>query len=203
MKDGGALLRGAECHFQRACSVSPRSNSVRSSPGSSRRTAMHTARTGKKTHHLCGRKGQVPPQAGLRGRARRPPHGTRSSAPASSAASVGYGADGVLHSAKMLELSGDLPVKIEAVDSRGKDRRGPAARSASIVEKGLVEVSDTMVISVRASKPGVTVACDPGHLRHPRQHRRPRGHRRAVRPGRLPGRHRRLRSRAGRLHRVP
>ena len=58
---------------------------------------------------------------------------------------LGYGTDGVLHSSKMLELSTDLPVKIEAVDSEAKIF-GVLPEVADVVEKGLVEVSDTNVI---------------------------------------------------------
>ena len=57
----------------------------------------------------------------------------------------GFGADGVVHSAKILELSSDLPIMIEAVDSEEKiDTVLPDL--CNIVEKGLVTVSDTMVI---------------------------------------------------------
>jgi PII-like signaling protein len=58
----------------------------------------------------------------------------------------GYGADGVFHTSKMLELSGDMPVKVEAVDSEEKiDAVLPEI--CGIVEKGLVEVSDTTIVS--------------------------------------------------------
>lgn len=57
----------------------------------------------------------------------------------------GFGADGVMHLSKMLELSTDLPIMIEAVDSEEKiDRVLPEI--CSLVEKGLVTVSDTTVI---------------------------------------------------------
>jgi len=57
----------------------------------------------------------------------------------------GYGSDGVFHTAKMLELSTTLPVKIEVVDS--EDMINAVLPDViSIVEKGLVEVSDTNVI---------------------------------------------------------
>ncbi len=59
--------------------------------------------------------------------------------------SAGYGSDGVYHSSKMLTLSGKMPVKIEVVDSEEMiDRVLPDVYQ--IVEKGLVEVSDTEVI---------------------------------------------------------
>ena len=58
---------------------------------------------------------------------------------------AGYGSDGVLHTAKMLELSTTLPVKIEVVDSEDIIN-GIMEDVTSIVEKGLIEVSDTNVI---------------------------------------------------------
>jgi PII-like signaling protein len=58
---------------------------------------------------------------------------------------AGYGSDGVFHMSKMLELSTSLPVKIEVVDSAEMiDSVLPDV--AGIVEKGLVEISDTYVI---------------------------------------------------------
>ena len=58
---------------------------------------------------------------------------------------AGYGSDGVFHTSKMLELSSSLPVKIEAVDSQEMiDSVLPDV--AEIVEKGLVEISDTYVV---------------------------------------------------------
>ncbi|MEJ2683934.1 MAG: DUF190 domain-containing protein [Candidatus Sulfobium sp.] len=58
---------------------------------------------------------------------------------------AGYGSDGVLHTAKMLELSTNLPVKIEVVDSVEMiDKVLPDVYH--VVEKGLVEVSDTNVV---------------------------------------------------------
>jgi PII-like signaling protein len=57
----------------------------------------------------------------------------------------GYGADMVLHSTKMLDLSTNLPLKIEAVDSEEKiDVVLPEI--CEVVEKGLVEISDTLVV---------------------------------------------------------
>jgi PII-like signaling protein len=58
---------------------------------------------------------------------------------------AGYGSDGVFHTSKMLELSSSLPVKIEAVDSE-EMINSVLPEVAEIVEKGLVEVSDTNVI---------------------------------------------------------
>jgi uncharacterized protein len=57
----------------------------------------------------------------------------------------GYGSDGVFHTAKILELSTSLPVKIEVVDSE-EMIRDVMDDITSIVEKGLIEVSDTNVI---------------------------------------------------------
>ncbi len=58
---------------------------------------------------------------------------------------AGYGSDGVFHTAKMLELSTDMPVKIEAVDSEEMINK-VLPDVYHVVEKGLVEVSDTNVI---------------------------------------------------------
>jgi PII-like signaling protein len=58
---------------------------------------------------------------------------------------AGYGSDGVLHTAKMLELSTTLPIKIEVVDSE-EAIKDVLEDVASIVDKGLIEVSDTNVI---------------------------------------------------------
>ncbi|MHB9053638.1 MAG: DUF190 domain-containing protein [Thermoleophilia bacterium] len=58
---------------------------------------------------------------------------------------AGYGSDGQFHTSKMLELSTDLPVKIEAVDAAAKiDSVLPDVYQ--VVDKGLVEVTDTNVI---------------------------------------------------------
>ncbi len=57
----------------------------------------------------------------------------------------GYGSDGVFHTAKILELSTSLPIKIEVVDSE-EMINGVLEEVTSIVEKGLIEVSDTNVI---------------------------------------------------------
>jgi len=57
----------------------------------------------------------------------------------------GYGSDGVFHTAKILELSTSLPVKIEVVDSE-EMINGVLEEVTSIVEKGLIEVSDTNVV---------------------------------------------------------
>jgi PII-like signaling protein len=58
---------------------------------------------------------------------------------------AGYGSDGVFHKSKILELSTSLPLKIEVVDSEDMiDKVLPDV--LSIVEKGLVEISDTNVV---------------------------------------------------------
>jgi len=57
----------------------------------------------------------------------------------------GYGSDGVFHTAKILELSTSLPVKIEVLDS-DEMIKSVLDEVTSIVEKGLIEVSDTNVI---------------------------------------------------------
>ncbi|MHB1055293.1 MAG: DUF190 domain-containing protein [Thermoleophilia bacterium] len=63
----------------------------------------------------------------------------------------GYGADMVVHSSKMLDLSTNLPLKIEAVDSEEKiDLVLPEI--CEVVETGLVEVSDTLVIRCDANR---------------------------------------------------
>jgi PII-like signaling protein len=57
----------------------------------------------------------------------------------------GYGSDGVFHTSKILELSTTLPVKIEVVDSE-EMINDVLPDVTSLLEKGLVEVSDTTVI---------------------------------------------------------
>jgi len=59
---------------------------------------------------------------------------------------AGYGSDGVFHTAKMLELSVSLPVKIEAVDSE-EMINSVLPDVLEVVEKGLVELSDTFVVA--------------------------------------------------------
>ncbi len=58
---------------------------------------------------------------------------------------AGYGSDGIFHTSKMLELSTSLPVKIEAVDSE-EMIKGVMPDVTDIVEKGLIEISDTYVM---------------------------------------------------------
>jgi PII-like signaling protein len=58
---------------------------------------------------------------------------------------AGYGTDGIFHTSKMLELSTGMPVKIEVVDSEEMINK-VLPDVYQVVEKGLVEVSDTTVI---------------------------------------------------------
>jgi PII-like signaling protein len=58
---------------------------------------------------------------------------------------AGYGSDGVFHTSKMLELSASLPVKIEVVDSE-EMINSVLSEVTGVVEKGLVEVSNTNVL---------------------------------------------------------
>jgi PII-like signaling protein len=58
---------------------------------------------------------------------------------------AGYGSDGVFHTSKMLELSASLPVKIEVIDSE-EMINSVLAEVTGIIEKGLVELSDTNVL---------------------------------------------------------
>jgi PII-like signaling protein len=57
----------------------------------------------------------------------------------------GYGSDGVFHTAKILELSSSLPVKIEAVDSE-EMINSVLLEITPLIHKGLIAVSDTTVI---------------------------------------------------------
>lgn len=58
---------------------------------------------------------------------------------------AGYGTDGIVHTAKMLELSTSMPVRIEVVDSEEMINR-VLPDVYHVVEKGLVEVTDTNVV---------------------------------------------------------
>ncbi len=74
---------------------------------------------------------------------------------------AGYGSDGKFHTAKMLELSTSLPVKIEVVDSEEMiDKVLPDVYQ--VVEKGLVEVSDTNIIK---SRPMAFEKGEGGHMK--------------------------------------
>jgi PII-like signaling protein len=64
-----------------------------------------------------------------------------------------YGSHGEVHTAKILELSTAMPLKIEVIDSADMiDKILPEVMS--ILKKGLVEVSDTNII--RYGMPGKT-----------------------------------------------
>jgi PII-like signaling protein len=58
---------------------------------------------------------------------------------------AGYGSHGKLHTAKILELSTTLPVKIEVVESE-EMISVILAEISSVIGKGLIEVSDTNII---------------------------------------------------------
>jgi len=57
----------------------------------------------------------------------------------------GYGSHRVFHTAKILELSTSLPVKIEVVDSAEKID-GILLEITPIVHKGLITVGDTVIV---------------------------------------------------------
>ncbi len=61
---------------------------------------------------------------------------------------AGYGTNGVFHTAKILELSTSLPVKVEVIDSEEVINK-VLPDVYHVVEKGLVEVTDTNVIKSR------------------------------------------------------
>lgn len=58
---------------------------------------------------------------------------------------AGYGRDGVFHTSKMLELSTSMPVKIEVVESEEMINK-VLPDVYHVVEKGMVEVTDTTVV---------------------------------------------------------
>lgn len=58
---------------------------------------------------------------------------------------AGYGSDGIFHTSKMLELSTNMPVKIEVVESEEMINR-VLPDVYHVVEKGMVEVADTNVV---------------------------------------------------------
>ena len=58
---------------------------------------------------------------------------------------AGYGGHRVFHTSKILELSSDLPVKVEAVDSEDAID-GVLPQITAVVSKGLIEISDTRII---------------------------------------------------------
>jgi len=58
---------------------------------------------------------------------------------------AGYGSDGIFHTTKMLELSTNMPVKIEVVESEEMLNK-VLPDVYHVVEKGMVEVADTNVV---------------------------------------------------------
>jgi len=64
---------------------------------------------------------------------------------------AGYGTDGVYHSQKVLTLSDKMPIKIEVVDSEEMINK-VLPDVYQVVEKGLIEVSDTNVIKCCGAK---------------------------------------------------
>jgi uncharacterized protein len=65
---------------------------------------------------------------------------------------AGYGSHRKFHTAKILELSTDLPVKIEIVESEEMINRILPEISA-IVTKGLIEMSDTTIVETGSNVP--------------------------------------------------
>lgn len=60
---------------------------------------------------------------------------------------AGFGGDGVVHRAKILELSDNLPLKIEVVESA--EKLDPILPDLlQMVGKGLIEVRDTTILKV-------------------------------------------------------
>ena len=57
----------------------------------------------------------------------------------------GYGSDRVFHSSKILELSTTLPVKLEVIDTAEKID-AVLLEITPIVHKGLITVSDTVIV---------------------------------------------------------
>ncbi len=58
---------------------------------------------------------------------------------------AGYGGDGVVHRAGILELSGNMPLKIEVIESSEK-LEPVMPELLQMVGKGLIELSDTTVL---------------------------------------------------------
>jgi len=58
---------------------------------------------------------------------------------------AGYGGQRVFHTAKILELSTSLPVKIEIIDSEESVNR-VLPEIAAVITKGLLEISDTTIV---------------------------------------------------------
>jgi PII-like signaling protein len=66
---------------------------------------------------------------------------------------AGYGGHGILHTTAILRLSEDLPIRIEAVDSREKIE-SVLPDVLDLVTEGLVEVEDVQVYKVSPPKTG-------------------------------------------------
>lgn len=58
---------------------------------------------------------------------------------------AGYGGQRVFHTAKILELSTNLPVKIEIIDSE-ESINEVLPEITSLITKGLVEIGDTTIV---------------------------------------------------------
>lgn len=63
---------------------------------------------------------------------------------------AGYGTDGIFHTAKMLELSTSMPVKIEVIESE-EMINAVLPEVCNLVKKGTVEVSDTVLVKCSAA----------------------------------------------------
>jgi uncharacterized protein len=62
---------------------------------------------------------------------------------------AGFTGHGSIHSISLVDLSSDLPVRIEVVDSADAIER-VLPQACEMVRKGLVEVQDTMVVTFTA-----------------------------------------------------
>ena len=62
---------------------------------------------------------------------------------------AGYGGQRVFHTAKILELSTSLPVKIEIVDSEETINR-VLPEIAALLTKGLMEITETTIIETKS-----------------------------------------------------
>jgi PII-like signaling protein len=72
---------------------------------------------------------------------------------------AGFGADHHLHTTRILEMSGNLPVKIEFVEAAAKlDALLP--KLTQMVQPGLIEVQDTMIVSASGGH-GISAAPSP------------------------------------------
>lgn len=76
---------------------------------------------------------------------------------------AGYGGHGRIHSTKMLELSVDLPLKIEVVESEEVIQK-ILPDVQQIVENGLIELSDTRVLKAAPPKPQPAEKTEPMKL---------------------------------------